>query len=406
MYGMSLRYLFVDMNSYFASVEQQDQPDLRGRPIGVVPMMTDSTCCIAASYEAKAYGVGTGTGVREARQKCPSIAIVVARPRVYVEYHHRIVEAVESCLHVDCVSSIDEMYGRLMGVERQPERAAAIAFAVKAAIRRVGEALRCSVGIAPNAWLAKVASDMVKPDGMTMILPDQLPEALYRLKLTDLPGIASRMNARLESRGIKHVHQLCAASESELSAAWGSKVLGAIWHQQLQGVDLPYRPTKRGTVGHSHVLPPAQRNEHDAYCVCVRMLHKTAHRMRRLGYHASRLTARISFVGGGYWKRYAGLPQTRDTLTMVAVLEVLWRHKPRREPLKVSIELSELTADACATLPLHPGQVKHETLGDVMDRINERFGRDAIYSAAMFGLEHAAPTRISFTQIPTVDEFE
>ncbi|MBI1368642.1 MAG: DNA polymerase [Planctomycetes bacterium] len=405
MFGMSLRYLFVDMNSYFASVEQQTNPGLRGRPVGIVPMMTDSTCCIAASYEAKAFGVSTGTGVREARRLCPKIALVEARPQVYVEYHHRIVEAVESCLHVDCVSSIDEMYGRLMGVEREPQQAAAIAFNVKAAIRRVGEALRCSIGIAPNAWLAKVASDMVKPDGMTMILPDQLPEALYRLKLTDLPGIATRMSQRLESRGIRHVHQLCAAGEAELAAAWGSKVLGAIWYQQLRGVDLPYRPTRRGTVGHSHVLPPDQRNERDAYRVTVRMLHKAAHRMRRLGYHASRLTARVSFIGGGRWEQYAGLPQTRDTLTMIAVLQTLWSHKPIREPLKVGVELSELTADACATLPLYAAQARHEMLGDVMDRINERFGRDAIYSAVMLGVKHAAPTRISFTQIPAADEF-
>ncbi|QNN22293.1 DNA polymerase [Planctomycetales bacterium ZRK34] len=393
------------MNSYFATVEQQAQPTLRGRPVGVAPMMTDSTCCIAASYEAKSFGVTTGTGVREARRLCPGIAIVEARPQLYVEYHHRIIEAVESCLHVDCVSSIDEMYGRLMGVERTPERTAAMAFAVKAAIRRIGEALRCSIGIASNAWLAKVASDMVKPDGMTMLLPEQLPEALYRLKLTDLPGIASRMNKRLAARGIQHVHQLCAASEAELSAAWGSKVLGAIWHQQLRGIDLPYRPTKRGTVGHSHVLPPELRNERDAYRVAMRMLHKAAHRMRRLGYHASRLTARVSFLGGGRWKQYAALPQTRDTLTMAATLDTLWRHKPVRPPLKVSVELSELTADRCATLPLHPAQARHEALGDTMDRINERFGRDAIYSAAMLGAAHTAPTRISFTQIPTEDEF-
>src|SRR5690606_16803192 len=128
---------------------------------------------------------------REARQRCPHMHIIEARPQIYVTYHHRVVEAVESCLHVDQIASIDEMYGRLLGEEQEPERAAEIAFAVKDALRRAaGFCIRCSVGLAPNAWLAKVASDLNKPDGLTMILPEQLPEAICHLSLTDLPGIA------------------------------------------------------------------------------------------------------------------------------------------------------------------------------------------------------------------------
>ncbi|MEX0643114.1 MAG: hypothetical protein WD468_10460, partial [Pirellulales bacterium] len=254
---MGLRYLFADMNSFFASVEQQDRPALRGQPVGVVPVLADTTCCIAASYEAKSYGIKTGTSVREARQRCPHVHLIEARVRLYVEYHHRVVEAVESCLHVDEISSIDEMYGRLLGTEQAPERAASIAFAVKDAIRKAaGPCIRCSIGLAPNPWLAKVASDMNKPDGLTMLLPEQLPEAICHLKLTDLPGIASNMERRLHAAGITTVMQLCHASEANLSEAWASKALGSIWWAQLRGHDLPHRATRRQTVGHSHVLPP------------------------------------------------------------------------------------------------------------------------------------------------------
>src|ERR1700746_1386837 len=113
--GPCLNWLFVDLNSYFASVEQEVRPDLRGRPVGVVPMMADTTCCIAASYEAKAFGVRTGTIVADAKRMCPDIVLVEARHEIYVEYHHRIVEAVETCLPVTAVMSIDEMVCRLMG---------------------------------------------------------------------------------------------------------------------------------------------------------------------------------------------------------------------------------------------------------------------------------------------------
>src|ERR1700688_2081652 len=86
-----LNWLFVDLNSYFASVEQQDRPELRGKPVGVVPMLADTTCCIAASYEAKARGVKTGTVVADAKRMCPNIVLVEARHEIYVDYHHRLV---------------------------------------------------------------------------------------------------------------------------------------------------------------------------------------------------------------------------------------------------------------------------------------------------------------------------
>jgi len=401
-----LRYLWVDMNSYFASVEQQESPALRGRAIGVVPMRTDTTCIIAASYEAKARGVKTGTRVLDARRLCPGIVLVEARPDVYVEYHHRIVAAVESCLPVQRVCSIDEMYGRLLSNEREPEIAAAIAHEVKAAIRRiVGESMRCSIGLAPNPWLSKVAADMQKPDGLTMILPEQLPEAIQVLELTDLPGIGSAMERRLNERSIHHVHQLCRMSETELSAVWGSKVHGAIWFQQLRGVDLPFRPTHRRNVGHSHVLPPMLRTIDCARAVIVRMIHKAAARMRRLCYAAGEMSVTVACLNAPEWHRRAILNQTRDTLTMLRALESLWVPPLPGHPFKVAVDLSALTADQSATLPLFTGQENLDRLAVAMDRIDAKHGRHTIFFGGMFGMKDAAPTRISFTCIPGMDEF-
>src|SRR5271169_4453535 len=96
----TVEWLFLDLNSYFASVEQHDRPELRGRPVGIVAVATDSTCCLAASYEAKAYGVKTGTSVTDAKALCPHLEIVVARPKVYVEYQHKIIQAMKEQLPV------------------------------------------------------------------------------------------------------------------------------------------------------------------------------------------------------------------------------------------------------------------------------------------------------------------
>jgi DNA polymerase-4 len=117
-----LHWLFFDLNSYFASVEQQENPALMGRPVAVVPMMTDSTCAIAASYEAKRYGIITGTKIYEAKQMCPDLVCVLARHDVYVDYHHRILEELENHIHISKVCSIDEAACRLIGAEREKGR--------------------------------------------------------------------------------------------------------------------------------------------------------------------------------------------------------------------------------------------------------------------------------------------
>src|ERR1035438_7216933 len=130
--GTHLNWLFVDLNSYFASVEQQVRPELRGKPVGIVPMMADTTCCIAASYEAKAFGVRTGTIVADAKRMCPEIVLVEGRHEIYTEYHHRVVEAVESCVPVTAVCSIDEMACRLIGRERPLLNAINLGLRVKA----------------------------------------------------------------------------------------------------------------------------------------------------------------------------------------------------------------------------------------------------------------------------------
>src|SRR5882724_9496629 len=146
-------WLFLDLNSYFASVEQPDVPELRNRPIGVVAVDTDSTCCLAASYEAKAYGVKTGTSVKDAKVLCPHIKLVVARPKLYVEYQQKIIQAMEEHLPVYRAFSVDEMACQLMGRECFLPNATTLGYRIKQSLRSLGVALRCPIGLAPNSYL-------------------------------------------------------------------------------------------------------------------------------------------------------------------------------------------------------------------------------------------------------------
>lgn len=403
---MRLTTLFLDMNSYFASVEQQMHPELRDKPVGVAPVMADSSCCIAASYEAKAQGVRTGTGVGEAKRICPGIAIVHARPELYVKVHHQIIEAVEKCLPVAMVSSIDEMHCRLMGEEKQRDRAVQLATQVKQSIyENAGEYLRCSVGLASNRFLAKVATELEKPDGLVVIEPGDLPQKLYPLELSDLPGIGRAMEKRLHQRSIRTVEQLCTLGEEELASIWNS-VIGRRWYHWLRG-DEPYEPPiHRRQVGHQHVLPPQYRTDEGVRGVLIRLLCKAAMRLRHIGYWAQRLHVSIRYLDGDGWSADAPLGCCQDTSTLLEAFGELWPRRPRgpsKLPLVAGVNLEKLVEKSFAPLPLFAEEKRRLRLSEAMDVVNQRYGRKTLYLGSMHGAIDTAPMRISFTSIPDLD---
>lgn len=398
-----LRHLFVDLNSYFASVEQEYRPELRGKPVAVAAVMTDRTCCLAASYEAKRFGVKTGVGIGEARRMCPGLKVVEARQSLYVVVHEKIIAAVDSVLPVDKVRSIDEMSCRLPIEVRTMEEITAAAHEVKRAIAtQVGSTLKCSIGVAPNVLLAKMATDMQKPDGLTILRESELPERLYALKLNDFPGIAGRMTERLRRCGITTTQQLYAAPVELLSRVWGSRLIGETWWRRIRGEDLPEVPTHRRTVGHSHVLPPELRTDAGAHGVLVRLIHKAAARLRRYQCWARSLSVGVQFYGHRSWSDAVRFPFARDTLTFLEAFHHVWARRPDDRPLKVSITLFDFRTDRDVSAPLFAEDAKRSALADAMDAINGKFASSGIHFAGMMGMEKTAPVRIAFTNIPSV----
>lgn len=400
----SVRWLFLDMNAYFASVEQQLQPALRAKPVAVVPVMTNRTCCIAVSYEARQYGIRTGTNVGEARRRCPQLRLVEGRHENYIRIHEEIIQAVETVLPVEKVCSIDEMACKLSAHHREVEVALEVGRRVKQAIYdQVGQYLRCSVGLAPNAFLAKVASNYEKPNGLTAFTRADLPQKLYRFELDDLPGIGRGMLTRLHSCGIYTVRQLCSLSRESMLETWRS-VLGEQWWYLLRGEEYSQLPTKRRSVSHSHVLGPEFRNDEGSRAVMVRLIHKAGMRLRRLGMWARRMSLSVRYVGGvPKWKRVIYLGLCQDTQSMLQAFEAAWSERsPEGTPLQVSMVLFDLVTQASAPLPLFPEEQRKTNVAHVIDRINERVGSNAIYFASMHDARQAAPMRIAFTHIPDV----
>lgn len=414
---MPLRSLFLDLNSYFASCEQQMHAELRGRPVAVVPMVTDTTCCIAASYEAKKFGVKTGTRVGDARRMCPGLVLVHGNHEHYIRLHHEILRAVDTVIPVHRVCSIDEMECRLVPAEQPREAAVEIAQRVKAAIRvRVGECLTCSIGLAPNRVLAKVGTDMQKPDGLIVLEPHELPDRLRSLKLRDLPGIGARMEKRLNAKGIWSMDDLIDRGEKDLVAAFGS-IHGAYWYRWLRGEEVAEAGTRTRSIGHQHVLPPDLRNLPDARAVLVRLLHKAAARLRNKGFLAGSLHVFVRCMNdgaGGRWGGRAGWERvvplgvpTDDTLTLVRAFAGAWLDAERElasgRLLMVGVTLIDLEPVYGTTPSLFKPDRPTHRLGEVMDRINTAFGKRAVYIASMHMAKESAPTRIAFSSIPDLD---
>jgi DNA polymerase-4 len=394
--------LYVDLNSFFASVEQQLNPALRGQPVGVLPVMAETTCCIAASIQAKQFGIKTGTPVWEARRRCRQIRFVQARPAVYVEMHHTIVAAVENCYPVSAVLSIDEMALDLTGRHTQESHAVKLAQRIKQAIYDdAGEVMHCSIGIAPNRFLAKTASNFKKPNGLELIHPEDLPHILHKLELTDLNGISHGMENRLNRVGIHTVEQLCAAPVEKLRLAWGG-VEGERYFAKLRGEVLPLLPTHRSTVSHSHVLPPEMRNDESAQAVLYRLLHKAAMRLRHYGCYAGALALHVRYQNGVRFVEQTRFAPHADTFKFNQVLASLWKLRPEEGdyPMKIGVVLSDLADQRSMSRELFEHDQQGEDLSIAVDEINQRFGPNAVH----FGSAHrgigAAPMRIAFNHIP------
>jgi len=406
-----LTALFIDCDSFFASVEQYLQPELRGKPVGVAPVMAETSCCIAASYEAKAFGVKTGTRIADARVMCPGIAIVPARPSEYIKVHHRIIEVVEDCIHVEAVLSIDEMWAWLPYNWREPQFVRSLGEKIKGAVTAaIGEEVKVSVGAGPNRYLAKMASKMGKPDGLFILEGESLPDVLHDLKLRDFTGIARSMEVRLHAEGIHTTKELCAAKKKVLRGVWGGVMGERLWHL-LQGDEILDLVSAKKSIGHSHVLPPESRAPDQAWPILCKLLHKACERLRSHGLMAGSLTIHLSFFRNVKWSPEVSFSETDSTFFLMRMLQRVWseRPEPNEKLIQVGVVLAHLIEEANHTPDLFQSVVadamssyddKHQRLDATIDQLRARYGKQVVYFGSVQDARDAAPMRISFTHIP------
>ncbi|MEE9380937.1 MAG: hypothetical protein V3V03_05985 [Hyphomonadaceae bacterium] len=406
--------LYIDFDSYFASVEKQLRPELRNRPVGVIPMDTPATGLIAACYVAKAAGATRGTSVRDARALCPDIALPVARHDEYVKMHHRILAELDRHVPVKRIWSVDEMECTLIGRERKD--GVALAHRIRKGLAHsIGPWVTPSIGLAPNQFLAKVAAEMNKPKGLVVLRPEDLPGPLFDLELTDLPGIASAMRKRLEKAGVNSVEDLWNLSPKHARAIWNSVEGERMW-AQLRGHAISRPETTRGMFGHGRVLSPAWRTL-DKARDCARLLTvKAARRMRREGYTASTFSLSLSTRNGERWRGDLHLFPSRDDHTFLVALNTLFEEAApslaRAPLLKVHVMLTGITSEGERSEDLFEHKetrtvrARWERLTDAMDGLNAKHEKCVI----SIGPRAEPPggyagAKIAFGRVPELEDF-
>ncbi|HMS93564.1 MAG TPA: hypothetical protein PKD28_04200 [Candidatus Saccharibacteria bacterium] len=376
--------MHVDLNSCFASIEQQSRPRLRGRPVVIVNRATEHTGIVTASYEAKAQGIEALMKLKDARKIVPDVVAIESDPAKYKYVYRKLLAIMQDYSAHVTMKSIDEgiIDFHQAPVAVQQRGLIKIGHEIKQRLRdEVGIAMRCNVGISTNRFLAKTAAGLHKPDGLDVITPDNIHAVLGALKLTSLNGIAWRNAARLNAVGIYTPLDFLAASEETLRKIVFKSIDGTKWHKRLRGWEVDDVPTKLGRVGRQYVLEQFDL----PYDEILRRLH---HLCESVGWRLrkQKMAARGVYVyakaGSGYWHacRVAALPFCSNQ-AIYEVARQLFANAPGGIK-EIGIHCYELVEAVSSQLSLFADEIAHEhAIVVATDDINERYGERTIVSA-------------------------
>lgn len=369
--------LHIDMNAFFASVEQQANPALRGKPIAVIGS-AKRTVITTCSYEARAYGVKTGMNVWQARQKCPHIILVIGDNRKYTWTSSQIARIFLDFTPLVEVFSIDEAFLDVtgsLGIFGSAER---IAYLIKTRIRHAF-GITCSIGIAPNKLLAKLASDMQKPDGLTVIAPEKVAEVLDRLPAKDLCGVGGKTARQLALYGIATCGDLGRFPVGVLKKRFG--IIGEQLSRMGRGIDdSPVIPVAESdpvkSVGHSMTLERDIEERKEILKYLLQLSEMVGRRARRYNVWGKTVTLSIRYADFDTW---TGKQETLQHYinrseeiyrAAVAILDTLVLMQPVR---LLGVRISNLRYES-NQLPLFPEERKQALLVRAMDEVNDRYG--------------------------------
>lgn len=389
--------MHVDLNSAFATIEQQSRPLLRGKPVAVVNRRTIYTSIVAASYEAKAKGIKVGMKLTDALKIEPNLAAVESDPAKYKFVYHKLMAILNSYSPNVVMKSIDE---GVMDFYHSPTSLSLIeiGYQIKQRLRdEVGSAMRCNVGIGPNRFLAKMAAGLHKPDGLDLIDANNLRQVMTGLKLTDLTGIAGALEKRLNAVGIFTPIEFLDASQIALEKVVFKSICGGQWYKRLRGFEVDNVSCDTKTIGRQYVLERRNLKREEIATMLHNLCESVGCRLRRQNKVARGIYVYVRTDQRKYWhsNRMYQLPFYSDkTINLLAQQLFLKAPDGIRE---IGVHCYGLSENDDNQVSLFNDElVREQYLVSAMDQINQRFGERTIHSANTLNTHKELKVKIPF----------
>lgn len=391
--------MHIDLNSCFATVEQQANPLLRGRPIVVAAYATNYGCVLAPSIEAKRYGIKTGMRVKEAKALCPFVKVLAADPPKYRYIYEQFCKLFRQYTPNMQPKSIDEAVLYMEGTPiLKRMNIVDIGLQIQQRMRsEIGDWLMCNVGIAPNASLAKLAAGLHKPMGLDVIEHTNVRKIFSEIELEDFCGIAKRNHARLIQQNIYTPLQFLDASLQQLRAAFES-VNGYYWYVRLRGHEIDNVEFKRRTIGHSYHLHKYTADKRELYKLLYKLTEKMGRRLRRHELGATGVHVSFFYEDDTYW--HHGHKTPYQLYTTKDLMDHAWQityNQPEQKKVKI------LAVNCFGLYPWQPEQLsllpevdENLNLTKALDKINNKWGEFTVRPATLMGMDDIIVDRIAF----------
>ncbi len=390
--------VFVDMNSFFASVEQFYDPKLRGRPVGVSTSLSAGGSIVAASIEAKNYGIKTGTKVADAQSLCPDITIVHDSPNSYRRIHRQIMDILHATPCYVRAKSIDEAYLKVPSYLQNRTSIIGLIAGIKQALNDLyyGHIL-CSAGVASNIWLAKMATNIQKPDGLVMVDKTSLSDFYKSISLLDMTGINFRMARRLYDIGIQDPHQFYSASWKLLTNKMG--INGGKWYLRMRGfeVDIERIQPNKSISRQITTMPNPPRNRSEVMVYINKISVNLGARLRSKSLSAAGIALSVGFADGSWqgseFKRVSFFRSDKEIigLSMMLLKNIIFDRPVRR----LSINIFNMSMSL--QLPFDVFEDKKPLmLSCAIDEINDKYGKNTIMPLRSLNSAHVDLNRVGF----------
>lgn len=396
--------MHIDLNSAFASIEQQANPLLRGKPIAVVAYDSPGGCILASSIEAKALGIKTGHRVRDAKALYPKLITLPSDPNKYRAVHLAFRKILADYTNDFYPKSIDEFVLHFKNYHTFDHGLKNIAREIKHRIQaEIGDHLTVSVGIGPNRFLAKTASNLKKPDGLEEITKENFLNVYGRLKLTDLTGINLRYEARLRNAHIHSVVDLYSATPQKLKTAFHS-ILANYWYHWLRGYEAYPSDNQvrnlefaRKSFGNSYSLPHSIGTKEEIFPLLQKLVEKTGLRLRSNGYKATGVHLALRYRDHTFWHQSKSFQKSLfGSLEIYREMIKLLYKAPLKPVHTIHESCFGLISNKETQLDLFENVIEKENLIDSLDQINSRWGSFVITPARMILVKDKIPERIAF----------